>query len=37
MVGSDLSMKTNPHQKLFIALLILAQTGPCFGQADPAS
>jgi serine protease Do len=37
MVGSDLSMKTNPHQKLFIVLLILAQTGPCFGQADPAS
>lgn len=30
-------MKTNPHQKLFIALLILAQTGACFGQADPAS
>ena len=37
MVGSDLRMKTNPHQKLFIALLILAQTGPCFGQTDPAS
>ena len=37
MVGSDLRMKTNPHQKLFIALLILAQTGACFGQADPAS
>jgi len=30
-------MKTNPHQKLFVALLILAQTGACFGQADPAS
>src|SRR5207247_7264535 len=37
MVGSDLRMKTNPHQKLFFALLILAQTGACFGQADPAS
>ena len=37
MVGSDLRMKTNPHQKLFVALLILAQTGACFGQADPAS
>jgi serine protease Do len=30
-------MKTNPHQKLFVALLILAQGGACFGQADPAS
>ncbi len=30
-------MKTNPHQKLFVALLILAQAGVCFGQADPAS
>jgi len=30
-------MKTNPHQKLFVALLILAQAGACFGQADPAS
>ena len=29
-------MKTNPHQKLFVALLILAQAGACFGQADPA-
>ncbi len=37
MVGSDLRMKTNPHQKLFVALLILAQAGVCFGQADPAS
>jgi serine protease Do len=37
MFGSDLRMKTNPHQKLFVALLILAQTGACFGQADPAS
>ena len=37
MVGSDLRMKTNPHQKLFVALLILAQGGACFGQADPAS
>jgi serine protease Do len=37
MVGSDLRMKTNPHQKLFVALLILAQAGACFGQADPAS
>jgi serine protease Do len=30
-------MKTNPHQKPFVALLILAQAGVCFGQADPAS
>jgi serine protease Do len=30
-------MKTNPYQKLFVALLILAQTEACFGQADPAS
>ena len=30
-------MKTNPHQKLFVALLILGQAGACFGQADPAS
>ena len=30
-------MKTNPCQKLFVALLILAQTGACFGQTDPAS
>src|SRR5580704_17991734 len=30
-------MKTNAHQKLFVALLILAQAGACFGQADPAS
>jgi serine protease Do len=30
-------MKTNPRQKLFVALLILAQAGVCFGQADPAS
>ena len=30
-------MKTNPYQKLFVALLILAQTEVCFGQADPAS
>jgi serine protease Do len=37
MVGSDLRMKTNPHQKLFVALLILAPAGACFGQADPAS
>ena len=37
MVGSDLRMKTNPHQKLFVALLILAQAGVCFGRADPAS
>lgn len=37
MVGSDLRMKTNPHQKLFVALLILAQAGACFGQGDPAS
>ena len=30
-------MKTNPCQKLLVALLILAQTEACFGQADPAS
>ena len=30
-------MKTNPCQKLFVALLILSQTEACFGQADPAS
>ncbi len=30
-------MKTKRHQKLFVALLILAQAGVCFGQADPAS
>jgi serine protease Do len=30
-------MKTNPYRKLFVALLILAQTEACFGQADPAS
>jgi serine protease Do len=37
MIGSDLRMKTNPRQKLVVALLILAQAGACFGQADPAS
>jgi serine protease Do len=30
-------MKTNPYLKLFVALLILAQTDACFGQTDPAS
>ncbi|HZR06625.1 MAG TPA: trypsin-like peptidase domain-containing protein [Candidatus Udaeobacter sp.] len=30
-------MKTTPHQKLFVALLILAQAETCFAQADPAS
>jgi serine protease Do len=30
-------MKPTPYQKLFVALLILAQAGACFGQADPAS
>ncbi|HYK24006.1 MAG TPA: trypsin-like peptidase domain-containing protein [Candidatus Acidoferrum sp.] len=30
-------MKANPCQKLFVALLILAQAEACFGQADPAS
>ena len=30
-------MKTNSQQKLFVALLTLAQAGACFGQADPAS
>jgi serine protease Do len=28
-------MKTNPVRKLFVALLILARTEPCFAQADP--
>src|SRR4029434_1980834 len=37
MIGSDLRMKTNPRQKLVVALLILAQAGSLFGQADPAS
>src|SRR5437868_1088970 len=36
-IGSDLRMKTNPHQNALVALLILAQAGVCFGQADPAS
>jgi serine protease Do len=30
-------MKTNPYRTPFVALLILAQAGACFGQADPAS
>ena len=30
-------MKASPYQKLFVALLMLAQTDACFGQADPAS
>jgi serine protease Do len=30
-------MKTNPYQKLFVALLILAQAEACLAQADPAS
>jgi len=30
-------MKTNPCQKLFVALLILAQTEASFGQTNPAS
>ena len=30
-------MKTNPCQKLFVAVLILSQTEACFGQTDPAS
>src|SRR2546421_4250597 len=30
-------MKTNPRQNALVALLILAQAGVCFGQADPAS
>jgi serine protease Do len=30
-------MKANPCQKLFVALVILAQAAACFGQADPAS
>jgi serine protease Do len=32
---SDLGMKTNPFQKLFVGLLILAQAEACFAQADP--
>jgi serine protease Do len=34
-IGNDLKMKTNPFGKLFGGLLILAQAGVCFGQADP--
>jgi serine protease Do len=34
-VGRDLRMKTNPFRKLFVGLLILAQAGACFSQADP--
>ncbi|MBO0694755.1 MAG: trypsin-like peptidase domain-containing protein [Verrucomicrobia bacterium] len=30
-------MKTNPFQKLFVALAFLAQAETCFSQADPAS
>src|SRR5438046_4306371 len=30
-------MKASPYQKLFVALLMLAQTDACFGQADTAS
>jgi len=30
-------VKANPYQKLFVAVLILAQAESCFGQADPAS
>jgi serine protease Do len=30
-------MKTNPFRKLFVGLLILAQTKACLGQADPAA
>jgi serine protease Do len=30
-------MKASPYQKLFVALLMLAQADACFGQADPAS
>ena len=30
-------MKVSPCQKLFLALLVLAQAEACFGQADPAS
>jgi serine protease Do len=29
-------MKTNPFRKLLVGLLILAQGGVCFGQADPS-
>ena len=30
-------MKANSYQKVFVALLVLAQANACFGQADPAS
>ena len=30
-------MKANPCQKLFVALVMLAQAAACFGQDDPAS
>jgi serine protease Do len=30
-------MKTNSYRMVFVALVILAQAGTCFGQADPAS
>jgi serine protease Do len=30
-------MTTNQYRKLFVALMILAQAGACFGQGDPAS
>jgi serine protease Do len=30
-------MKTNPHQKLLVALMTLVHAGTVFGQADPAS
>jgi len=36
-VVSHLSMKLSPCQKLFLALLVMAQAEACFGQADPAS
>jgi serine protease Do len=35
--GSDLRMKTTPHQKLFVVLLVLAQAEACWSQTDPAS
>ena len=37
MAGGDLKLKANSYQRIFVALLVLAQANACFGQADPAS
>jgi len=37
MAGGDLKLKANSYQRVFVALLVLAQANACFGQADPAS